>query len=109
MLDQTGKTRHGSGLTLVASLLLLTCAPAVAQTTAPFPGPAVSTREGNIYDHRDHQPTAADDAAAGVAPPGVSEDEVQKEVQDLLQQTDRLDEQSEQYDRELPARSPGER
>lgn len=107
MLDRIGKARHRSGLTLAASLLLLTSASAFAQTAAPSSGPAISTREGNIFDHRDHQPTAADDAAAGVAP-GSGED-VEKEVQDLLRQTESLDRQSERLDGKLPVVSPGQR
>ncbi|HUH83736.1 MAG TPA: hypothetical protein VLX85_03960 [Stellaceae bacterium] len=104
MLHRIGKPRRGRWLALTASLLLLTSAPAFAQTAAPLSGPALSTREGNVFDHRDHQPTAADDAAAGVAP-GRGED-VEKEIQDLLQQTDNLDRQSDQQNEALPALSP---
>jgi hypothetical protein len=109
MLHRIGKVHPGRGLALTAAWLLMTSAPAFAQTATPLSGPTVSTREGNIYDHRAHQPTAADDAAAGLAPLGVGGEDVQKEVQDLLQQTDQLDELSERHGRELPASSSGER
>jgi hypothetical protein len=54
-------------------------------------------REGNIYDHHDHQPTPAEETAAGLAPASVTaRREVEQEVKRLLQQTDRLDRQSEE-------------
>ena len=109
MLHPIGKAHPARRLALTAAWLLMTSAPAFAQTAGPLSGPAVATREGNIYDHRAHQPTAADDAAAGLAPLGVGQEDVQKEVEDLLRQTDQLDELSEQHGRELPASSRGER
>jgi len=109
MLHRIGKPHQGRGLAFAASVLLLTSTAVLAQTAAPSPGAAVSTREGNIFDHRDHQPTAADDAAAGIAPPGGGGDDVEKEVQDLLRETDSLDQQSEQQEDALPAASPGQR
>lgn len=82
----------------LAALLLIASAPLEAQTAAP---PALSrdvaAREGNIYDHRDHQPTAAD---VGAAPPSrAGAEAADQEVQSLLRQTDVLDRQSEEQHR----------
>ncbi|HUK07487.1 MAG TPA: hypothetical protein VLX09_06440 [Stellaceae bacterium] len=48
----------------------------------PASGPP--TREGNIYDFHEHQPTEADPSAA-------TTNNVENEVNDLLKQTDELD------------------
>jgi hypothetical protein len=60
-------------------------------------------REGNIYDHQDHQPTAAEvgasESVAGItAPSPASTAAVEREVEDLLRQADTLDRQSEEQD-----------
>lgn len=70
-------------------------APAPADTTPP---PA---RAGNIYDHKAHQPMESDLPPA--ARSGSSQSQVEKEVQELLRQTDELDRQSEQRARPAPA------
>ena len=52
----------------------------------------VPLREGNIYGHRDHQATSAEEAAAGIAPLSAdAKRKVQQGVLRLLQQTDKLD------------------
>jgi hypothetical protein len=60
-------------------------------------GSQLPLREGNIYDHQEHQPTPAEERAAGVPPiSATTKHEVEQEVKRLLQQTDRLDKQSEE-------------
>jgi len=65
--------------TTVATGLLLAPIVALGQ---PVSGPA--TREGNIYDFHEHQPTESDPSAA-------TTNKVESEVNDLLKQTDELD------------------
>jgi hypothetical protein len=75
-------------------MLLLTSA-AVAQSADTSINQA-SLSEGNVYHYRDHQPTQAGDAALGVAPPSAAaRQRVEKEVEELLRQSRRLDKQSE--------------
>jgi hypothetical protein len=101
----------GAVVAAVAGLVLMASSPLLAQpNTAPVSGassPAgdgnTPAREGNIYDYRIHQPTAAEvsdaELAAGIGPPtSASTAEVEKEVEDLLNQADRLDRQSEEQD-----------
>jgi hypothetical protein len=89
-------------LAAVAALVLAASSPSLAQNAPPPGAEAVPPmREGNVYDHRDHQPTQAEVGAAeaadgiGAASPG-SEKQVEKEVKALLKQTDELDKQSEE-------------
>jgi len=65
--------------TTVATALLLAPVFAFGQ---PVSGPA--TREGNIYDFHEHQPTDPDPSAATTR-------NVEDEVNGLLKQTDELD------------------
>ena len=90
----------------VAAGLVLTTSPlALAQSTVnPGAGNGPQGREGNVYNHQAHQPTEAGVNAAernaGVAPaPSGAEHEVEGEVNQLLQQTQRLDRQSEEDER----------
>ena len=88
-------------LMVVAGLVLANPAPVFAQAEPVLP-PA---REGNIYDHKDHQPTQADidraQAAAGVHSPAPAPDSnVEKDVEELLRQTDALDKQTEERAKE---------
>lgn len=89
-------------LAAVAALVLAASSPSVAQNAlAPGAGAVPPAREGNIYDHRDHQPTQAEvggaEAAAGIgAPSSESQTQVEKEVKALLKRTDQLDQQSEE-------------
>jgi hypothetical protein len=57
-------------------------------------------REGNIYDHINHQPTraqveGAEAAAGGVRPSSETDAEVENEVRALLKETDRQDKKSD--------------
>ena len=81
-----------------------------AGTAALAEGDAISSgaagpppREGNVYDHKDHQPTAADvsarETAAGFTARGPDKGQVEEEVKQLLDQTDALDKQSERNGR----------
>ena len=103
--------RRGKGalLAAVAGLMMMTSSLVLAQMNpAPVDGVEsrgstgnVATREGNTYDHRDHQPTeaeisAAEQAAGKLPPSSPSTTEVEKEVHDLLKQADTLDKQSEE-------------
>jgi hypothetical protein len=78
---------------------LAASAPALAQSDdtsgRAAPPPA---RVGNIYDHKAHQPTESDVPAAAAG----NKQQVEKEVQKLLQQTDELDKQSEQQEQLAP-------
>ena len=66
---------------------------------SPGDGRNTPAREGNTYDHRDHQPTQAELGAAGVSQQSSdSTAAVEKEVHDLLKQADRLDRESEEQD-----------
>ena len=78
-------------VTLVAALAASGCASALAQGDQ-----LVAPREGNIYGHVKHQPTESEVGGAaggdGVnAPSAGNQQQVEKGVQELLQQTDRLD------------------
>ena len=86
---------------MVLALVLAASSAAMAQN-APAPAGAAPppAREGNIYDHKDHQPTEADLPAVDRS--GASQSEVEKGVQQLLRQTDELDKQSEQDERLPP-------
>jgi len=88
----------------VAGLVLMAPAPLLAQTSAAPIGGALSpggdrntpAREANIYDHQDHQPTAAEVGATMPSPASTAA--VEQEVEDLLKQADMLDRQSEEQD-----------
>jgi len=89
-------------LVIVAALALAAVSPSLAQT-APPPGAkeVPLAREGNVYDHRSHQPTRAEinsaEVAAGVRPPSTeSPTGTESEVQQLLRQLDELDKQSDE-------------
>ncbi len=79
-----------------AAAVLSMSLPALAQTAPPADGPP--TRIANVYNWRHHQPTEQDvdaaKAAAGLSPSSPSKAEVEqvrKEVEALLKQTDALD------------------
>lgn len=82
-------------LGIVAGIFLAAFSPVRAHADS-VPAGAATPREGNIYDHRDHQPTEADISGGAVQPPSAVTNEVNKEVQDLLGQADRLDKESEE-------------
>jgi hypothetical protein len=80
-----------------AAFLLFTSLPAIAQNAPSFGAPPA--RIANIYDWKDHQPTQQDidaaRAAAGLPRSSLNRgqtfNQVEKEVQALLKQTDELD------------------
>ena len=84
-----------------AAFLLSASLPALAQN-APSCG-APPARIANIYDWKDHQPTQEDvdaaRAAAGLQRSSLNREtvnQVEKEVQALLKQTDELDRRSDE-------------
>ena len=101
--------RFSHASSIVAAIVLAASATALAQSDDTSRGRAqpVPTRSGNIYDHKAHQPTEADVPPA--AGSGSSQQQVEKEVQDLLRQTDELDRQSDERERIAPAGRPGTR
>ena len=100
---ETNKSSRVSSTTLlaaVAALVLEAASPGLARN-APARGVEASlpAREGNVYDHHDHQPTQAEvdsaAAAAGIrAPSPESKTQVENEIEGLLRQTDELDRES---------------
>ena len=84
----------------LAGLALMTASPLSAQTNpAPVdqsPAPGAVAREGNVYDHQRHQPTAADLGAAPPPPAGAAA--ADREVQDFLKRLDALDRQAEELE-----------
>jgi hypothetical protein len=86
---------------IVLALILTASSPALAQSDhAPGPTAPPPARVGNIYDHKDHQPTESDAGAAERA--AGNKQQVEEEVKELLRQTDRLDKQSEQQEQLSP-------
>lgn len=87
---------------IAAAIVLAAISSALAQDDYTRGGPAApAARVGNIYDHKRHQPTerdvrAAEKAARIPLPPSDNKAQVEEEVKNLLQQTDRLDKESEQ-------------
>ena len=100
--------RLSNAFRISAAVVLAASATALAQSDdkagRAAPPPA---RVGNIYDHKAHQPTEAD--VPRTAGSGSSQQQVEKEVQDLLRQTDELDKQAEERERIAPAGRPGTR
>jgi hypothetical protein len=84
-----------------AAFLLSIPLPALAQNAPSFGAPPA--RIANIYNWKDHQPTQQDVDAAKTAAGlprlslnrGQTVDQVEKEVQALLKQTDELDRRSD--------------
>jgi len=108
MLGIIGKVDVRHALAFAAAFLFMTAATALAQNAGTVDGGAVPPRNGNVYDHRNHQPTQAEDAAGGIAPPSAGgAEQVEQEVKELLQQTDILDRESEQHERGLSPGSAG--
>jgi hypothetical protein len=91
--------RPSAAPVMAAVIVFAASLSAIADDTAGPPA-----REGNIYDHKDHQPTEAElraaEKAAGV--PGSSapgNPQVEEGVKQLLDQTDALDKRSEREGR----------
>ena len=90
---------------IAIALVLAASSPALAQSDPTSgAGAAPPPREGNIYDHRDHQPTEVD-VTGTASPSSGAKRQVEDEVKALLQQTDKLDKQSEQHDQDYPGGS----
>jgi len=89
-------------LVSAAAAVLATSLQVLAQNV-PTPGAGATPppREGNIYDSKAHQPTQKEvdeaEAAAGVrARSSESNTQVEKEVKELLKQTDELDKRADE-------------
>ena len=83
-----GRSRHVAGCFTIC-VALAASSPAFAQSNQRD----VPLREGNIYDHQDHQPTVADVCPGEAArdpncPSQATGREVEEEVNKLLQDTD---------------------
>jgi hypothetical protein len=84
-------------LTAIAGLVLAASSPILAQTSAAPAGGAISpAREGNVYGHKNHQPTQAEvsraEVSAGIRPSSSGDAaDIEKEVEELLKQVDELD------------------
>jgi hypothetical protein len=92
---------HSTLVATVAATLLAATSAIQAQTNqTPVDGAMPPLREGDIYDHKDHQPTEAEisraRAAAGDRAQSTNPERVEKGVTDLLKQMDKLEIQSEQ-------------
>ena len=100
------RTARALALAATAALLLSGTAPAqragMDDASPPVQGGLAPQSEGNIYHHRDHQPTQSQESAAGIPPPSAATHrQVEEEVNQLLRQTDRLNRQSEQQEQDL--------
>jgi hypothetical protein len=102
-------------LALASGLLLAGFSAAAAQGSsaaqeqaAPADRSTVPTREGNIYGHEEHQPTAAEVEKAGGldAPSAGNEEQVEKNVNDLLRQTNEMDKAADEQAKDFPAGPP---
>jgi hypothetical protein len=100
-------------LAIVAAAPLLLTTPALGQNSGrdarsvpPIDGGRAPARIGNVYDHRQHQPTQAQEEALGIAPTSPSNKRlVEREVEELLREIDRLDKQSGQREHGVSDRS----
>ena len=93
-----------------AALVFAVAAPAAAQTAPVDVEHASPTREGNVFDHRDHQPTEAQvdraEGSSGInSPSPTTEHQVEEGVDKLLRQTDELDQDATAQGRNYPAGS----
>ena len=97
-------------LVMAAGLVLATLPPVAAQTGPVDRENASPAQEGNVYDHRDHQPTESEvgraEGKAGFDSSNPkTEQEVERGVGNLLRQTDEMDEEAIKQGREYPAGS----
>jgi hypothetical protein len=93
-MASVARKAQGLALTMAATLLL------TSTTFAQTDRAQTPARSGNIYDHVDHQPTQVELEAAGIAARTPStEQQVEKEIQELLQETDRQDKKAEESER----------
>jgi hypothetical protein len=101
MRARSSRASLSTPLAIVALLLLAPSSLALAQNPATPAARTSPVREGNIYDHIDHQPTRAEveraEAAAGAGRPSSATDrEVENEVKALLKETDEQDKKSDE-------------
>jgi Skp family chaperone for outer membrane proteins len=90
-------SRKALALALTTAATFLLTSTTFAQTDRP----QAPARIGNIYNHQDHQPTQVELEASGIpAPSARTEQQVEKEIQELLQETDRQDRKAEESERE---------
>jgi hypothetical protein len=102
---RSGNRLFGRAVAIALALILAESSLALAQSNLPPGGAATATREGNIWDHRDHQPTEAEvraaEKAAGIAPiPGGTKQQVEEQVKQFLQQLDSQDMRYEKVDKD---------
>lgn len=95
---------------MAAALAFAMVAPAAAQTAPVDVEHASPTREGNVFDHRDHQPTESQvgraEGSSGIDYPSpTTEQQVEGGVEKLLRQTDQLDQDATAQGRNYPAGS----
>ena len=106
-----GLRRSCSTRSIIGIVIILAAAsPVLAQDkSAADAGAGPPARIGNIYDHADHQPTEAELGAGGVgSSSSTSRRQVDEEVKQLLETTDKLDKRSEQQEQDyLGGSSPG--
>ena len=101
MRAKSSRASFSTSLSIVAVLLVAPLSLAFAQNAAtPAARGSIPAREGNIYNHVDHQPTRAEvegaEAAAGGGRRSSETDaEVLNEVKTLLKETDRQDRASD--------------
>jgi hypothetical protein len=106
-------------LLMAAGSVLGSFSPGGAQTkpagepSAPLEAPAPPAREGDVYDHRDHQPTESEvDRAEGRSGPDypgpTTDQDVERGVENLLRQTDEMDKAAEKQGEEHPPGSPSQ-
>ena len=91
------RARKAQALALTAAATLLLTSTTFAQTDRA----QAPARVGNIYNYQDHQPTQSELEASGIpAPSARTEQQVEKEIQELLRETDRQDRKAEESERE---------
>lgn len=95
---------------MAAGLVFATAASVAAQSRSVDVEDASPTREGNVFDHHDHQPTESQvDRAEGSSgvdnPRPATEQQVEGGVEKLLRQTDEMDQDAAAQGRNYPTGS----
>jgi hypothetical protein len=115
--DNSRNRMFHRAVAIAIALVLAGSSLALAQSNLSPGGTALPTREGNIWNHQDHQPTEAEvraaEKAAGLTPiPGGTQQQVEEEVRQFLQQLDRADMQYQKADKDyhgVSSTAPGDR